>query len=382
MDLNYNSDQFEIGEAVVSSIKSSIDTNNSSIKSDFDKVISVANDYKINLSNTIKFDDLESDFSSLITYLDDVSKSALLAKSAIDSYSESNGTEQDKRILLSVIRASANNSKPNAIVKTVYTGLMGGAMLGEGFLSFFEDVGGCAIVLGSGVAGFFDKKKAQEMRSFASKNLSKDLFENNSTFEKINKYSYFDKNSVYADIFKLGGKAAAAVTVGGVASKAVSSFTKAKSTVVASNISTFGSDTRENLSRGMGLKSSLMFAGASLATTHAVNKFLSPALASKVGETVADTKVGNVIRGADAVASSVFGSNIDNVKNVVQTAVDYSIKETKSKTDNLVSGDGNEKTTNDAVVQDAANLGIDTAKTTGEQVVEKSIERAVVDAVL
>ena len=131
------------------------------------------------------------------------------------------------------------------------------------------------------------------MRSFASKNLSKDLFENNSTFEKINKYSYFDKNSVYADVFKLGGKAAAAVTVGSVASKAVSSFTKAKSTVVASNISTFGSDTRENLSRGMGLKSSLMFAGASLATTHAVNKFLSPALASKVGETVADTKVGN-----------------------------------------------------------------------------------------
>ena len=132
-----------------------------------------------------------------------------MAKSAIDSYSESNGTEQDKQILLSVIRASANNSKPNAIVKTVYTGLMGGAMLGEGFLSFFEDVGDCAIVLGSGVAGFFDKKKAQKMRSFASKNLSKDLFENNSTFEKINKYSYFDKNSVYADIFKLGGKAAA-----------------------------------------------------------------------------------------------------------------------------------------------------------------------------
>ena len=132
----------------------------------------------------------------------------------------------------------------------------------------------------------------------------------------------------------------------------------------------------------MGLKSSLMFAGASLATTQAVNKFLSPALASKVGETVADTKVGNVIRGADAVASSVFGSNVDNVKNVAQTAVDSSIKETKSKTGNLVFGDGNEKITNDAVVQDAANLGIDTAKITGEQVIEKSIERAVVDAVL
>ena len=305
-----------------------------------------------------------------------------MAKSAIDSYSESNGTEQDKQILLSVLLVSVNNSKPKALVKTVYTGLMGGSMLGEGFLSFFEDVWDCAIVLGSGVAGFFDKKKAQEMRSFASKNLSKDLFENNSTFEKINKYSYFDKNSVYAAVFKLGGKAAAAVIVGSVASKAVSSFTKAKSIVVASNISTFGSDTRESLSRGMGLKSSLMFAGASLAITHAVNKFLLPELASKVGETVADTKVGNVIRGADAVASSVFGSNVDNVKNVAQTAVDSSIKETKSKTGNLVFGDGNEKITNDAVVQDAANLGIDTAKITGEQVIEKSIERAVVDAVL
>lgn len=125
-----------------------------------------------------------------------------------------------------------------------------------------------------------------------------------------------------------------------------------------------------------------MFAGASLAITHAVNKFLLPALASKVGETVADTKFGNVIRCDDAVASSVFGSNVDNVKNVAQTAVDSSIKETKSKTGNLVFGDGNEKITNDAVVQDAANLGIDIAKMTGEQVIEKSIERAVVDAVL
>ena len=87
-----------------------------------------------------------------------------MAKSAIDSYSESNGTEQDKQILLSVLLVSVNNSKPKALVKTVYTGLMGGATLGEGFLSFFEDVGDCAIVLGSGVAGFFDKKKAQEMR--------------------------------------------------------------------------------------------------------------------------------------------------------------------------------------------------------------------------
>lgn len=382
MDLNYDSNQYEIGEGVMSSIKSSIDTGNSSIKSDFDKVISVANDYKINLSNTIKLDDLQSDFSSLSTYLDEVSKSALLAKSAIDTYSKSDETDEDRQILLSVLGASVNTSQPNAFVRTVYTGLMGGAMFGEGFLSFFEDVGDCAIVLGSGVVGLFDKYKAQEMRDFASKNLSKDLFENNSTFEKINKYSYFDKNSVYADVFKLGGKAAAAVTVGSVASKAVSSFTKAKSTAVASNISTFGSDTRENLSRGMGLKSSLMFAGASLATTHAVNKYLSPALASKVGETVAGTKVGNVIRGVDTVATGVFGSNVDNVKSVAQTAVDYSIKETKSKTDNLVSGDGNEKTTNDAVAQDAANLGIDTAKTTGEQVIEKSIERAVVDAVL
>ena len=62
-----------------------------------------------------------------------------------------------------------------------------------------------------------------------------------------------------------------------------------------------------------------MFAGASLAITHAVNKFLLPALASKVVETVADTKVGNVIRGADAVASSVFGSNVDNVKQYSST---------------------------------------------------------------
>ena len=92
-----------------------------------------------------------------------------MAKSAIDSYSESNGTEQDKQILLSVLLVSVNNSKPKALVKTVYTGLMGGATLGEGFLSFFEDVGDCAIVLGSGVAGFFDKKKSQEMRIFASK---------------------------------------------------------------------------------------------------------------------------------------------------------------------------------------------------------------------
>lgn len=381
MNLDFNPGQYEIGEGVLTSIKSSVEEANTSFQGDFDKIVKAANDYKINLSSTITLGDLQTDLSTLSIYLDDVKKSAVLSKAACEAYSSSEGSEYDVQTLITSLSTITNITQPGVISRVAYTGALGGAMFVEGFASLFEDVGDCAIILGSGIVGLFDKKKSKAMKEFASRNLSKELIENNSVFEKINKYSYFDKNSAYADVFKFGGKAAAAIAAGGLVSKLAGGVSSTAVSNVTNGISSFGSDTRDNLSRGMGLKNSLLFAGATFATAHAVSKYVSPKVATKVGEVLSDTKVGTVIKGVDTVAANVFGSNIENVRNASKKVVDYSLKETKSKTGNLVSGDGNDETTNDAVAQDAANLGIDAAKETVEKTFEKSLENAAAEVI-
>lgn len=382
MNLDFNPGQYEIGEGVLTSIKSSVEEANTSFQGDFDKIVKAANDYKINLSSTITLGDLQTDLSTLSIYLDDVKKSAVLSKAACEAYSSSEGSEYDVQTLITSLGTITNITQPGVISRVAYTGALGGAMFLEGVTSLFEDVGDCAIILGSGIVGLFDKKKSKAMKEFASKDLFKGLIENNSVFEKINKYSYFDKNSAYADVFKFGGKAAAAIAAGGLVSKLAKGVVSSTAVSnVTNGISSFGSDTRDNLSRGMGLKNSLLFAGATFATAHAVSKYVSPKVAEKAGEILSDTKVGAVIKGVDTVAANVFGSNIENVRNASKKVVDYSLKETKSKTGNLISGDGNDATTNDAVAQDAANLGIDAAKETVEKTFEKSLENAAAEVI-
>ena len=60
---------------------------------------------------------------------------------------------------------------------------------------------------------------------------------------------------------------------------------------------------------------------------------------------------------------------IENAKKVAE----YGIKEAQTKTDNLVSNDGNESTIEDYAAQKAANKTMDVVKTIGEETIIKSL---------
>lgn len=376
MKLVFNPEQLEVGEAIISSIDENIDDVSSNIKDAFNRISNTAMDKKINLSETIKWDDLDTDVSTFKNYLVDVTNVAKKAAVVCETYSNGNQTADDMNILLTSLNACKNVAEPDEFAKLLYTGLMGGAMFTEGFMSFFEDLGDCALVAGSLFTGLFNKDLSNNIKSFASKDHSKSFIEDNEIFEKINKNSYFDKDSVYASIFKITGKATAGIVCGHVVSNWIGSGTAAqasKARQISTTAGTFGSDTSDNLRRGMNLRDAVIFAGAGAASTHFIDKYVAPGLSTKVAENLSNSTVGTVIGTVGDAASTVFGEHSDVAKEGAKKVAEYGIKEAQTKTDNLVSNDGNESTIEDYAAQKAANKTMDVVKTIGEETIIKSL---------
>lgn len=376
MKLVFNPEQLEVGEAIISSIDENIDDVSSNIKDAFNRISNTAMDKKINLSETIKWDDLDTDVSTFKNYLVDVTNVAKKAAVVCETYSNGNQTADDMNILLTSLNACKNVAEPDEFAKLLYTGLMGGAMFTEGFMSFFEDLGDCALVAGSLFTGLFNKDLSNNIKSFASKDHSKSFIEDNEIFEKINKNSYFDKDSVYASIFKITGKATAGIVCGHVVSNWIGSGTAAqasKARQISTTAGTFGSDTSDNLRRGMNLRDAVIFAGAGAASTHFIDKYVAPGLSTKVAENLSNSTVGTVIGTVGDAASTVFGEHSDVAKEGAKKVAEYGIKEAQTKTDNLVSNDGNESTIEDYAAQKAANKTMDVVKTIGEETIIESL---------
>lgn len=376
MKLVFNPEQLEVGEAIISSIDENIDDVSSNIKDDFNRISNTAMDKKINLSETIKWDDLDTDVSTFKNYLVDVTNVAKKAAVVCETYSNGNQTADDMNILLTSLNACKNVAEPDEFAKLLYTGLMGGAMFTEGFMSFFEDLGDCALVAGSLFTGLFNKDLSNNIKSFASKDHSKSFIEDNEIFEKINKNSYFDKDSVYASIFKITGKATAGIVCGHVVSNWIGSGTAAqasKARQISTTAGTFGSDTSDNLRRGMNLRDAVIFAGAGAASTHFIDKYVAPGLSTKVAENLSNSTVGTVIGTVGDATSTFFGEHSDVAKEGAKKVAEYGIKEAQTKTDNLVSNDGNESTIEDYAAQKAANKTMDVVKTIGEETIIKSL---------
>lgn len=376
MKLVFNPEQLEVGEAIISSIDENIDDVSSNIKDAFNRISNTAMDKKINLSETIKWDDLDTDVSTFKNYLVDVTNVAKKAAVVCETYSNGNQTADDMNILLTSLNACKNVAEPDEFAKLLYTGLMGGAMFTEGFMSFFEDLGDCALVAGSLFTGLFNKNLSNNIKSFASKDHSKSFIEENEIFEKINKNSYFDKDSVYASIFKITGKATAGIVCGHVVSNWIGSGTAAqasKARQISTTAGTFGSDTSDNLRRGMNLRDAVIFAGAGAASTHFIDKYVAPGLSTKVAENLSNSTVGTVIGTVGDATSTFFGEHSDVAKEGAKKVAEYGIKEAQTKTDNLVSNDGNESTIEDYAAQKAANKTMDVVKTIGEETIIKSL---------
>ena len=380
ISLKCNSNQYNIGIQDAKDIDDAMDSYKEKIANVFKDVKSVAEDYKIELEDSIDMSDIEAKFNLYDGYISDISSTAKKMITLAENYSN-DPTEENKEYFLACY-SSYFNSKSNENNKRLLATIgMGAFKFGEGFLEFFEDFGDGAIVLGSGVVSLFGgkegKKLSKKWREFAEEDLSVDLVEKNKAFETINEYSYFDKDSVYADVFKFGGKAAAAVVTGKVASRALSGITNAAeesskfgkvakvagehSDGIVNSTNSFASKTRDNLSKGYGLKKSTLYAATGVAIDALVDKG-----SSKLGTVIAShDRVKEVVKGADTLATNLFKENKAVAKKSAEKTVDFSASEVEKKTKLEDESDDEEK-----------NRGINAAKKTTKTVAKKAIEDA------
>ena len=380
ISLKCNSNQYNVGIQDAKDIDDAMDSYKEKIANVFKDVKSVAEDYKIELEDSIDMSDIEAKFNLYDGYISDISSTAKKMITLAENYSN-DPTEENKEYFLACY-SSYFNSKSNENNKRLLATIgMGAFKFGEGFLEFFEDFGDGAIVLGSGVVSLFGgkegKKLSKKWREFAEKDLSVDLVEKNKAFETINEYSYFDKDSVYADVFKFGGKAAAAVVTGKVASRALSGITNVAeesskfgkvakvagehSDSIVNSTNSFASKTRDNLSKGYGLKKSTLYAATGVAIDALVDKG-----SSKLGTVIAShDRVKEVVKGADTLATNLFKENTDVAKKAIEKTVDFSASEVEKKTE-----------LEDETADEEKNRGINAAKKTAKTVAKKAIEDA------
>lgn len=380
ISLKCNSNQYNVGIQDAKDIDDAMDSYKEKIANVFKDVKSVAEEYKIELEDSIDMSDIEAKFNLYDEYISDISSTAKKMITLAENYSN-DPTEENKSYFLAGY-SSYFNSKSNENNKRLFATIgMGAFKFGEGFLEFFEDFGDGAIVLGSGVVSLFGgkegKKLSKKWREFAEKDLSVDLVEKNKAFETINEYSYFDKDSVYADVFKFGGKAAAAVVTGKVASRALSGITNVAeesskfgkvakvagehSDSIVNSTNSFASNTRDNLSKGYGLKKSVLYAATGVGIDALVDKG-----SSKLGTVIAShDRVKEVVKGADTLATNLFKENTDVAKKAIEKTVDFSASEVEKKTE-----------LEDETADEEKNRGINAAKKTTKTVAKKAIEDA------
>ena len=384
ISLKCNSNQYSVGIQDAKDIDDAMDSYKEKIANVFKDVKSVAEDYKIELEDSIDMSDIEAKFNLYDGYISDISSTAKKMITLAENYSN-DPTEENKNNFLdcyaSYFKNSISNEKNKRLLATIG---MGAFKFGEGFLEFFEDFGDGAIVLGSGVVSLFGgkegKKLSKKWREFAEEDLSVDLVEKNKAFETINEYSYFDKDSVYADVFKFGGKAAAAVVTGKVASRAFGGITNAAaksskfgkvakvaekagehSNSIVNSTNNFASKTRDNLSKGYGLKKSTLYAATGVAIDALVDKG-----SSKLGTVIAShDRVKEVVKGADTLATNLFKENKAVAKKAAEKAVDFSASGVEKKTE-----------LEDETADEEKNRGINAAKKTTKTVAKKAIEDA------
>lgn len=380
ISLKCNSNQYSVGIQDAKDIDDAMDSYKEKIANVFKDVKSVAEDYKIELEDSIDMSDIEAKFDLYDEYISDISSTAKKMITLAENYSN-DPTEENKGYFLACY-SSYFNSKSNENNKRLLATIgMGAFKFGEGFLEFFEDFGDGAIVLGSGVVSLFGgkegKKLSKKWREFAEEDLSVDLVEKNKAFETINEYSYFDKDSVYADVFKFGGKAAAAVVTGKVASRALSGITNVAeesskfgkvakvagehSNSIVNSTNNFASKTRDNLSKGYGLKKSTLYAATGVAIDALVDKG-----SSKLGTVIAShDRVKEVVKGADTLATNLFKEDKAVAKKAAEKTVDFSTSEVEKKTE-----------LEDKAADEEKNSGINAAKKTAKTVAKKAIEDA------
>lgn len=390
MAIKSDLEQLNKGLSEISDIKNYCNNYTSSIDDVVKSVKNVSKEYKVNLDDTIKIDGITEAFEYIEFSLEDSKLLAIKQHDLVKAYDAGDysmltmfdGASPDDAIkaLLLGNQALLNPSVATKVIATAGMGIFKGV---EGFFDFFEDMGDCVVVAGSGFMSLIGNKKvAKEWAEYAAINHISNAIEGSEVFNKANKYSYFDKDSTYANMCKLAGAGIGAVVFGSFASSiyfahraktvgtAVSSVSKnagkvsGLTTNVGSSASTFGSNVSTNLQQGYSFDKAVMYSAVVTGTTLGLSSGVSAPIGNKIADKINTSVIGKGMEMVDAKATDLFSKEIvETSKSITRNATDLGSRQIKSSTGDLASDDGNQRSVEDMTLEVSAKQGVDLAKT-------------------
>lgn len=392
MGIESNLGLFDDGVKEVSKINNDCVEYKNSIYDIIESVKTVANEYKVNLEQTIKYDGIDSAFNYIKQSLGESQDLAERQYNAVEKYNKGNysmlttfdgiSVEEAMTAYLFGNNTAFNPSIATRVIATTALGILKGA---EGFLSFYEDIGDAIVFVGSSYMSLMGNEEVANRWIDAAKvdSVTK-MIEDNKIFEKIDKYSYWNKDSAYANMCKLVGTGSGAVVLGHFVSS-IYLFKTAKNTgSVVSNISKkhlfntitnagtttsgIGSNVSTNLQQGYSFENSFILGTVVAGTTIGLSKGGSIPAAKNIVDKFNSTSVGvvknNVNNKLETSAVNVFGKETVDAVNVgYKSAVDLGTKQVKSNTSDLVEDDCNQKSEGDMALEVGAKAAIDFGKT-------------------
>ena len=400
MIVNYDKSQLSVGQGIVSQIRTAFDDLKETINSDIDQFKSIASNYKVNLDSTLETNSIDNNCETLQTCLTETFDLANIQSGYIDEYESGSLASEANRMMLSQeelfsrkASSAASLVNPDVVSRSFATLGMGVFKFGEGFLSFFEDIGDAVLTVGSGTTsllGFQDA--ANTLKSVAEYDFSSHIVEDNQAFIWINKHSYFDKDSTYANICKTVGKTAAAAVTTHVASQAyasrysstISDATKLEEqaqkfgksfTKGARILKSEGANVRSELKDGKGFEEAVISGTAKTIVNQAVTDKVVKPVAEGAGSALSNTSVGNAIQAVNDKVGDVLGTKArDVLGSTVGTVAKASLIESKGLTGSVIGGNGNLQSSGDIVFEDVANTVIDSVSSIGSELVNQSLD--------
>ena len=226
--IEFDKDQLAVGKAMMENLRIVLINIRNVIENNLNQAKNSALDYHIDLTEHFSdFSQIDSAIESLQKEIDIACNLAEQEAALVESYS--NG-EFDADFILKQYGHSVEEyvaaqaisyvayAYPDQSGRILATAEMAGFKFGEGFVAFFEGLADGAISIAGAACTFVgNDKTAESLKDLTDFKFAVSLFENNDVFERINRNSYFDKDSAFAQSFyAMGETTGSTLTAAGV----------------------------------------------------------------------------------------------------------------------------------------------------------------------
>ena len=417
IEVDFNPEQLKVGESIVKNTKTITRTTYKDLNTNLDNIVSAANDYKVNLNETIDLNAVEDSFEDFEILLADMDALAHIDYGKLEDYEKGYYQNSENKSAEDILYDECMNSSdllanPSAVTRGLYTLIYGQILANEAAIGYFADIIGCAVGIHGGIFGMVGKgldylNIGGPLRGFFQiyedndntivDFLSTNHFENDSLYKHIRSKSFFGRDSIFGNICTTVGEAAAAFAgaeVGAtlftaeesIATKSVTKSGASKATGISDYLSgvfskklredaidiahTYSHNFNNNYKEGDNVFKAMI--DASGETAKSVTKDLAnDTITRGLSKKIRDSKVGDVIEKLDdTIVGKVGQKSRDVAVKAAKKAASIASSVFKDEVDVNVSGQKSEQSETDKVANEIKDETVDLIVGTGKKSVD------------